>query len=98
MADGDAKAIADSLLAENTSYCEELGIDLKTGGPEAVFQWLCCSIIFGNRLSERVRSITIPKSATHTFPAGVWRDLYLPSYGIWQCSHRAAGMRALCVV
>ena len=53
--DGGAKAIAKSLLAD-TTYCEELGIDLQKGGPEAVFQWLCCSLIFGNRLSEKVRA------------------------------------------
>ena len=35
------------------SYCEELGIDLEHGGSKAVYQWLCCCIVFGQRISEK---------------------------------------------
>lgn len=52
---GDPKEIINGLLKDRQSYCEELGIDIKSGKSDAVFQWLCCSIIFGNRLSEKVR-------------------------------------------
>lgn len=51
----DPKAKVEELLKNQSSYCDELGIDLEGGGSAAVFQWLCCSLIFGNRLSEKVR-------------------------------------------
>ena len=95
-ADGDAKATVDSLLAENTSYCEELGIDLKMGGPDAVFQWLCCSTIFANRLSEKVRAVL--ESATRTISCLILGALIFAfewNMAVW---HHVAGMRAFCVV
>ena len=56
VADSDSgKAKIDDVLTDRQSYCDELGIDIKSGKSDAVFQWLCCSIIFGNRLSEKVR-------------------------------------------
>ena len=54
---GDLKGKIDELVVNKESYCDELGIDLKSGSSDAVFQWLCCSIIFGNRLSEKVRML-----------------------------------------
>lgn len=43
-------------LTGKETYCSEVGIDIENGGSQAVFQWLCCSIIFGNRISEKVRN------------------------------------------
>ena len=54
---GDLKGKIEELVENKESYCDELGIDLKSGSSDAVFQWLCCSIIFGNRLSEKVRML-----------------------------------------
>ena len=45
-------------LTGKETYCSEVGIDLENGGSNAVFQWLCCSIIFGNRISEKVGQIS----------------------------------------
>ena len=55
----DPQGRVEELLKTNTSYCDELGIDLKSEGSAGVFQWLCCSIIFGNRLSEKVHATSL---------------------------------------
>lgn len=52
--DVDIKEKIDELVKNKKSYCDELGIDIKDGGSDAAFQWLCCSLIFGNRISEKV--------------------------------------------
>lgn len=41
----DLSAAVDKLLEKGASYCEELDIDMENGG-DALFQWLCASIIF----------------------------------------------------
>ena len=41
----DLSAAVDKLLERGASYCEELGIEMEKGG-DALFQWLCASIIF----------------------------------------------------
>ena len=41
----DVSAAVEKLLEKGASYCEELGIDMEKGG-DALFQWLCASIIF----------------------------------------------------
>lgn len=53
-------------LSGKETYCSEVGIDIKGGGSQAVYQWLCCSIIFGNRISEKVlfRHVCLSVSVT----------------------------------
>ena len=58
-----AKAAGPPDLTGKETYCSEVGIDIENGGSEAVYQWLCCSIIFGNRISEKVRSSDMSSSA-----------------------------------
>ena len=41
----DPSTAVDRLLEKGASYCVELGIDMEKGG-DAIFQWLCASIIF----------------------------------------------------
>jgi hypothetical protein len=47
----DETSVAKHLL-ETETYCEELGIDLENGGSDALFQWLCCSVIFSIGIAE----------------------------------------------
>ena len=48
----DSANVVKKLLETGSTYCEELGIDLQKGGSDALFQWLCSSIIFGIGIAE----------------------------------------------
>jgi endonuclease III len=52
-------------LERSPLYCEELGIDLATGGDCAYFRWFLASLLFGARISETTAKRTYRSFMRH---------------------------------
>lgn len=46
--------VQDLLDRHGLTYCEELGIDITSNTPEALFRWLCATILFSTRIRAEV--------------------------------------------
>lgn len=46
--------VQDLLDRHGLTYCEELGIDIASNTPEALFRWLCATILFSTRIRAEV--------------------------------------------
>lgn len=63
----DNAPILDTLLTrEGPSYAEELAIDLSTCDPDALFRWLCASLLF----SARIKAVIALRAAKALFRRG----------------------------